>query len=148
MSVNILEKRVSEVSDLPVKNPDGSPMHDIKGEAVTATVFGPGTKVWQVADAHRRRKAIKRSREAKGKYEASVDNETEDLIEFLSTITKRFNNLDYPGVQGDKEVVEAVYSDDLLGFIRDHMDEDTKTWENFTQASRMVSPSMSDSLPG
>lgn len=148
MSVNILEKRVAEVSDLPVKNPDGSPMMDEKSNAVTATVFGPGTKIWQTADAHRRRKAIKRSREANGKYEASVDRETEDQIEFLCTITKSFNNLDYPGVQGDKETVKAVYNDDLLGFIRDHMDDDTKTWENFMRASQMVSPSTSDNLPG
>ena len=63
MAVNILEKRVAEVSDLPVKNPDGSPMSDDKGNPVTATVFGPGTKIWQVADAHRRRKGIRRSRE-------------------------------------------------------------------------------------
>ena len=148
MAVNILSKRVAEVSDLPVKNPDGSPMVDEAGNPVTATVFGPGTKVWQVADAARRRKAVKRTREANGKFEAAFDNEDEDTVEFLCTITKRFNNLEHPDAQGDKDTVRAVYSEPLLGFIRDHMEADTKSWENFMQASQTLSPSTSANSPG
>jgi hypothetical protein len=148
MAVNILTKRVAEMCDLPVKNPDGSPMMDETGNPVTATVFGPGTKVWQMADAARRRKAVKRTREANGKLEAAFDNEAEDALEFLCTITKRFNNLEYPGAEGDKATVRAVYSDPLLGFIRDHMEADTRSWENFMQASRTPAPSTSDSSPG
>lgn len=135
MPVNILSKRVAEVSDIPIKNPDGSPMVDDEGNAVTATVFGPGTKIWQVADATKRRQAVKRTREANGKYEAAFDREDEDAVDFLCAITKRFNNLDYDGVHGDKETVRAVYTDPLLGFIRDHMEADTKSWENFMKAS-------------
>ena len=148
MAVNILTKRVADVSDLPVKNPDGSPMVDDAGNPVTATVFGPGTKVWQVADAARRRKAVKRTREANGKFEAAFDNEDEDTVEFLCTITKRFNNLEYPDVQGDKETVRAVFTEPLLGFIRDHMEADTKSWENFMQASQTLSASTSGSSLG
>lgn len=148
MALNILTKRVAEVSDLPVKNADGSPMLDEAGKPVTATVFGPGTKIWQVADANKRRKAVKRTREANGKFEAAFDNEDEDVIEFLCTITKRFNNLEYPDVQGDKDTVRAVYSEPLLGFIRDHMEADTKSWENFCQASQSPSTSGSDSSLG
>lgn len=148
MAVNILSKRVAEVSDLPVKNPDGSPMVDDAGNPVTATVFGPGTKVWQVADATRRRKAVKRTREANGKFEAAFDHEDEDTLEFLCAITKRFNNLEHPDVQGDKETVRAVYSEPLLGYIRDHMEADTKSWENFMQASQTLSPSTSGNSPG
>lgn len=148
MPVNIVSKRVAEVSDLPVKNADGSPMVDDKGVAVTATVFGPGTKVWQAANAVRRRKAVKRTRENNGKIEAAFDHELDDQIEFLTTVTQRFNNLEYPGVLGDKETVKAVYSDDLLGFVRDHMDDDTKSWENFMRASAAHSISGSASSPG
>lgn len=148
MGLNILSKRVAEVSDLPVKNADGSPLRDDEGNPVTATVFGPGSKIWQVADATRRRKAVKRTREANGKFEAAFDNEDEDTVEFLCAITKRFNNLDYPEVHGDKETVKAVYSDPLLGFIRDHMEADTKSWENFMKASQSGSSSGSVSSPG
>lgn len=148
MALNILSKRVAEVSDLPVKNADGSPMTDEAGNPVTATVFGPGTKIWQVADAHKRRKAVKRTREANGKIEAAFDNEEEDVIEFLCTITKRFNNLEHPDAQGDKDTVRAVYNEPLLGFIRDHMEADTKSWENFMKASQSSSSSGSDKQPG
>lgn len=148
MPLNIATKRVAEVSDLPVKNANGAPLKDENGNPVTATVFGPGTKIWQTADALMRRKAIKRSREANGKYEASIDNETEDKIEFLIAITKRFNNLEVEGVHGDKPVVEAVYNDPLLGFIVDHMTTDTKNWENFMKASLSLPSSTSASSPG
>lgn len=96
MSVNILTKRVAEVADLPLKNADGTPMLDDRGQPATATVFGPGTKVWQVANSYRQRKQLKRTREANGKWEASVDNSDEDQIEFLCAITKRFNNTTTP----------------------------------------------------
>lgn len=142
MAFDITKKRVAEMSDLPVKNADGSPMiNDDNGVPCTATCFGPGSKIWQVADATRRRKAIKRSREANGKFEATIDNEVEDTIEFLCTITKRFNNLPYPGVTGDSETVSAIYNDRLLGFIRDHMTDDTKSWENFMKASSALTSS-------
>lgn len=148
MPVNILTKRVADVSDLPVKNADGSPMLDESNNPVTATVFGPGTKIWQVANATMQRKSIKRTREANGKWEASVDNADEDVIEFLSTITKRFNNLLFEGVEGERETVRAVYSEPLLGFIRDHMKDDTKNWENFMRAAQSLSTSGSDSTSG
>ncbi|MGH6746593.1 hypothetical protein [Novosphingobium sp.] len=149
MALIITNHRVADVSDLPVKNADGSPFLDPETKApITATVFGPGSKIWQVADAARRRKAVKRSREANGKFEAALDNETEDEIEFLCAITKSFNGLEYPGANGDKETVAAVYNDHHLGYIRDHMGVDTKSWENFMKASQSLSNSGSVSLPG
>lgn len=148
MAVNILSKRVADIADLPVKNADGSPMVDDQGAPVTATVFGPGTKIWEVANAARRRKGVKRTREANGKTEAYFDNEEADIVDFLVAITKSFNNLDYEGVHGDKETVKAVYGNPLLGFIRDHMDVDTRNWENFMKASQMVSSSGFDSSAG
>ncbi len=148
MALNITSKRVADVCDLPVKNADGSPLVDGNGTAITATVFGPGTKVWQVADATKRRKAIKRSREANGKFEAVLDNENEDTFEFLCTITKRFNGLEFDDVQGEKEIVRAVYGDPLLGFIRDHMEADTRNWENFMKASSAPLTFGQGNLPG
>lgn len=148
MPINILTQRVAEVSDLPIKQANGSPMLDENNNPVTATVFGPGTKIWQVANATMQRKSIKRTREANGKWEASVDNSDEDKIEFLCAITKRFNNLEYPDVQGDRETVRAVFGDPLLGFIRDHLEADTKNWENFMKAAQSLSTSGSDNLPG
>lgn len=149
MPLDITTKRVADVSDLPVKNADGSPMIDPDtGNPITAVVFGPATKVWQAADGLRRRKGIKRSREANGKFEAALDHEVPDTIEFLCAITKRFNGIEISGVQGDADTVRAVYTDANLGFVRDHMFEDTRNWENFMKASQSPSISGSDSLPG
>jgi len=148
MALNILSKRVAEVSDLPVKDANGTPLLDENNAPVTATVFGPGTKIWQVANAMAQRKSIKRTREANGKWEASVDNSDEDDIEFLCAITKRFNNLVVEGVEGERETVTAVYGDPLLGFIRDHMKADTKNWENFMKAAQSLSTPGSVSTSG
>ncbi len=148
MAVNVFAKKVATEADLPVKNADGSPMVDEAGVPSTATVFSPGTKIWQVAHATMRRKAIKRSREANGKYEAAVDNEVEDRVEFLCTITKRFNNMENPEALDDKALVAAIYGEPLLGYIRDHMIEDTESWENFMKASQSGSSSGSVTAPG
>ncbi|WP_103728929.1 hypothetical protein [Novosphingobium sp. HII-3] len=149
MPLDITTKRVADVSDLPVKNADGSPMIDPDtGNPITAVVFGPATKIWQAADGLRRRKAIKRSREANGKFEATLDYKDEDTIEFLCAITKRFNGLVVNGVHGDADTVRAIYSDPMLGFIRDHMEADATNWENFMKASQSLSNSGSDNSPG
>lgn len=148
MAVDVFSKRVAAEADLPVKNPDNSPMVDDEGNPSTATVWSPGTKIWQVAHAAMRRKAIKRSREAKGKYEAALDNEIEDQVEFLVAITRRFNNFANPEGLEPKALVERVYNDMLLGYIRDHMLEDTASWENFMKASQSSSSSGSDNMPG
>jgi hypothetical protein len=148
VSLNILSKRAAEVADLAIKNADGSPMLDESNNPITATVFGPATKIWQVANSLKRRKGVKRTREANGKTEAYFDNEDEDIVEFLCTVTKRFNGLNYPGAEGEKAIVEAVYKDPQLGFIRDHMEADTRNWENFMKASQAPSTDGSASTSG
>jgi len=154
MALKAASLRVADVSDLPVKNADGSPLRDPDtGAPITATVFGPGTKIWQAANATKQRKAVKRSREANGKIEAALDFKEEDTVEFLCAITKRFNGLDYEDehgnkIQDERENVRAVYSDPLLGFIRDHMSDDASSWENFMKASQSLSNSGSVSSPG
>ncbi|WP_395391556.1 hypothetical protein WBP07_12885 [Novosphingobium sp. BL-8A] len=149
MALKITNLRVADISDLPVKNADGSPLRDPDtGAPITATVFGPGTKIWQAANATKQRKAVKRSREANGKFEAALDFKEEDTIEFLCAVTKRFNGIEIDGAHTDQETVRAVYSDPLLGFIRDHMDTDVSNWENFMKASQSLSNFGSDSSPG
>jgi hypothetical protein len=148
MPVDVFALRVAEMADLPIKFPDGSPMVDGDGLAVTASVFGPGTRIWQVAHATMRRKAIKRSREANGKYEAALDNATEDTVDFLCAIIKRFNNFANPDGIDDAALVAKVLNEPLLGYIRDHLSDDASNWENFTKASSRSSNSGSGNLPG
>lgn len=144
MAVNALTKLSAEISDIPVKNMDGSPMLDENNNQVTATVFGPGSKIWQVANAAKRRKVMRKVRENNGKMEAAADD-TEDTIEFLCAITKRFNGLELPD---EADQVRAIYSHPLLGYIRDQMDNAAANWENFMQASKPLAPSTSGNVPG
>lgn len=138
MAVNALSKVTYELSDLPVKNPDGSPMLQEDGQPVTATMFGPGSKIWQAADAAMRRKTMRRVRENGGKIEAAAADDTEDRVEFLCAVTKRFNGIEIPD---EAEQVRAIYSNPLLGFIRDHLYDDGRNWENFTKPSKAHSAS-------
>lgn len=149
MAVDILSKRVAEVSDIPLKNPDGSPMVDDAGQPVTATMFSPGSKIWEVANAAKKRKAIRRTRENGGKIENVVDNENEDAVDFLCAIIKRFNNLSIATQDtSEKGIVRAVLSEPLLGFVRDHLEDAASNWENFTQASQEVRSFTSDNSHG
>ena len=144
MAINALSKLAAEVSDIPLKNMDGSAMLDDAAAPVTATVFGPASKIWQVADAAKRRKAMRRVRENNNKLEAASDD-AEDVIEFLCAVTKRFNGIEIADVA---DQVRAIYTEPGLGYIRDHMEADTRNWENFTKASSTRSASTPVSSPG
>lgn len=144
MAVNALTKLAAELSDIPVKNMDGSPMLDEDNNPVTATMFSPGSKIWQVAHATKRRKTMRRVRENNGKLEAAADD-TEDTIEFLCAVTKRFNGLEIPG---EADQVRAIYSHAQLGYIRDQMEAAALNWENFTAASKPSASPTPDNLPG
>lgn len=144
MAVNALTKLAAEVSDIPIKNMDGSPMLDELNNPVTATMFSPGSKIWQVANATKRRKTMKKVRENGGKLEAVADD-TEETVDFLCAVTKRFNGLEIPG---EADQVRAIYSNALLGYVRDQMDAAASNWENFTKASQSPLNSTSDTAPG
>lgn len=144
MAINALTKLAAEISDIPVKNMDGSPMLDEANNAVTATMFSPGAKIWQVAHAARRRKTMKKVRENGGKMEAVADD-TEETVDFLCAVTKRFNGIEIPDAP---DQVRAIYSHPQLGYIRDQMEVAATNWENFIAASKAVSLSGSDSSHG
>lgn len=144
MAVNALTKLAAEISDIPVKNMDGSPMLDEENNPVTATMFSPGSKIWQVANATKRRKTMRKVRENNGKLEAVADD-TEDTIDFLCAVTKRFNGIEIPG---EDDQVRAIYSHAQLGYIRDQMEAAALSWENFSAASKEIAPSTPSILPG
>ena len=46
-------------------------------------------------------------------------------------MTLRFNGLEYPVDKGG-DMIRAIYSDDTLGFIRDHVYAEVSDWGSFT----------------
>lgn len=136
MAFDITKKRALETGDIALKDGDGSPMLDDNGNALSVTVHGPGSKVWQQATAETNRKRAERLRKSGGKMEAALDNAREDQIDFLCRVTISFNGWEYPcSDSGQQAMFRAAYSDDALGFIRDHVYSEVNDWSAFTQGS-------------
>lgn len=137
MPIDLTQKRVPTIGNVRVKNADGSLMTDEKGEGAYARMHSPASKVWETANAARRRKTMKRVRENGGKIEAANDD-ADDVLEFLCAVTEEFVNLSVPlpeGETGAKALVRAIYTDPQLGFIRDQMDTDSHDWGVFMSGS-------------
>lgn len=136
MAFDITKKRALETGDIALVNGDGSPMLDDEGNQLSVTVHGPGSKVWQQATAEMNRKRAERMRKNGGKVEAALDNALDDQIEFLCRVTISFNGWEYPTEQsGTAAMFRAAYTDDTLGFIRDHVYGEVNDWSAFTKGS-------------
>lgn len=134
MAFDITTKRAAESGDIALKDGDGSPLHDEAGNPLSVTVHSPASKQYQQAQAEVNRKRAERLRKNGGKMEAALDNAREDAIEFLCRVTIRLNNFDYPAAKGS-DAIRALYEDDALGFIRDHVYADVSDWGSFTKGS-------------
>jgi hypothetical protein len=128
---------VPTIGKINLKRPDGSPLLDENQQPAFARVHSPASKVWEVANATKRRKAMKRVRDAGGKIEAAADDSS-DNIEFLVAITEEFVGADVPlpeGHSGAKAMVRAIYDNPALGFIRDQVEAAASDWGSFTDGS-------------
>lgn len=134
MAFNITKKRAKETGEIILKDGDGAIMEDDKGKPLSVTVYSPASKQWEQANAEVNRKRAERMRKAGGKVEAALDNAKADQIEFLCRVTISLNNFDYP-VKDGEEPIRSLYSDDALGFIRDHVYSEANDWSAFTQQS-------------
>lgn len=137
MAIDLTKKFVPTIGLIQLKNPDNSPMLDEAGEPAFARVHSPASKIWEVADAAQRRKAMKRVRESGGKIEAASEN-AEDTLEFLMAVTEEFVNVTVPvpeGETGAKAMVRAIYNHPQLGFIRDQIASAARDWGSFTDGS-------------
>lgn len=149
MPIDLTQKLVSAVGYVQLKNADGSLMLDETGKGAFVRIHSPASKTWEVANAARRRKLMKRVRENGGKIEAAND-EPEDVIDYLCAITEEFIGVSVP-LEGDtsaKALVRAIYANPQLGYIRDQMDADSKDWGAFLGSLPTSSNSGSGSSAG
>lgn len=136
MTFDITTKRVGETGTIWLKEADGSPLLDDEANPLGITVFSPGSKQWQAANAEVNRKRAERIRKSGGKIEAGINNVRDDQIEYLTAITIEFVGWAYPlpdKATSQRDMFHAAYSDDLLGYIRDQMWTDTQDWASFTK---------------
>lgn len=140
MAYDITKKRATETAEIELVDGDGAPLNDDKGERLSVTVHGPGSKVWQQADADRNRKRAARLEKNGGKVSRVIDGAHGDEVDFLCRVTISFNGWTYPA-PGDtpwpsnEAMFRAAYGDDTLGFIRDHVHREVHQWSAFTQGS-------------
>ena len=136
MAFDISARRASETATIELKNGDGSPLVDEEGKPISVVVSGPGTKIYRQADAERNRKRTKRLRANGGKPEANIDEALEDHIDFLAAITVKFNgDIEHPDAKNKGDIARAIYADDSLGFIREHVTSEASDWSAFTKGS-------------
>lgn len=140
MTFDITKRRANETAKIELVNGEGSPLTDDEGNVLGVTVHGPGSKVWQQADAERNRRRTSRIEKNRGKITAALDNAKEDEVDFLVSITVSFDGWAYPNPEGQtwggqKDMFRIAYTDDTIGYIRDHVHKEANDWSVFTRSS-------------
>ncbi len=140
MTFDIKRHRAAATAPIELVNGEGAPLTDDEGNVLSITVHGPGSKIWQQTDAEIRRRVVARVEKNRGKTAAALDGQREDQIYFLGRITVSLNGWNYPHPDGEQwasseDMFRALYSDDELGYIRDHVYAESRDWGNFTKGS-------------
>lgn len=136
MTFDITAHAAQETGILELLNGQDEPLLDDKGNRLSITLYGPGSKPYANAQAKRNNRTIERLRK-KGKSELSAEEQAADTAEFLAACTVSFNGWEYGPAKGrgEKEHFKAAYSEASLGFIRDQVAEYIGDWSNFTGSS-------------
>lgn len=138
MAIDLTKKRIPPIGIVKLDEADGSPMINPEtGERAGARMHSPASKIWEVANAERHRKTIRRVRDSGGKAEASTES-NEDVAKFLNAVVEEFIGVEVPlpeGESGAKALVRAVLADPELGYIRDQLDKKAHDWGAFLDGS-------------
>lgn len=109
-------------NDEPLTNPDGT--------KPSVTVYGPGSKVYQKAQAARTQRLMDRMAK-KGKVKLSAEEQLREQAEFLAACTVSMNHWAYKG-RTDAAAIADAYADPSIGFIADQVAKAVGDWANFT----------------
>lgn len=123
---------VNETTIIELESPTGDPLVNDKGENLSVTVYGPGSKQFQRAQSVRNRAILEYVKKGGKKMK---DNEQRELdSEFLASCTVSFNGFVYKDLTGI-EMFKAAYMDTAIGFISEQVNKAIGDWANFTQGS-------------
>ena len=134
---NLEDDKIADTADLELKRANGAPMVDADGNRCSITIYGPGSKQQVTAKAESKRR-IRRKLEAAGGNVYAVEDNEEDDLHFLATITASFNNFEYPEPKGEKfstknDMFKACYSDPKRAYIRTQVENFYGEWGNFAK---------------
>jgi hypothetical protein len=137
MNLNIKSLAASETDTFQLRNGDDELLWatDALGAqvAVTVTVYGPGSKEYQKAQAKASNRAVERLRK-RGKFEQTAEEKLREQAEHLADITAGFSHLELDDLQG-RDLALAIYRDPQLGFIAEQVNKHAGDWANFTKGS-------------
>lgn len=128
--LNIRSRAVAETLTFALNDADDSPLVDDSGKPVRCTIYGPGSKQYQLANQRKSDKVV--SKMIKGKT-PTADEQFRANAEFLADITESID-LAYDDLQGREKLV-AIYSDRGIGFIADQVTAKVGDWANFKSGS-------------
>ena len=126
----------TETSIVELVGGDDAPLHDDKGKRLSITVYGPGTKVYQRAQARQQNQLMDKIKK-RGKMDQSAEEKLTEQAEFLAACTVSFNGFAYPpgdGLEG-QELFRKAYADPSIGFIAAQVANHINDWANFTKSS-------------
>jgi hypothetical protein len=126
---------VKETATIDLETATGEPLLDSNGEQLSITVYGPGSKQFQKAQATRNRAILEYVRKG-GKKMKDDEQRTLDA-EFLAACTASFNGFGYREMTG-YEMFKAAYLDPGIGFISEQINKAVGDWANFTQGSSKI----------
>lgn len=129
---DISKLAVKETSVIELESPDGEALMNDAGEAISITVYGPGSKQFQKAQGVRNRAILEYVR--KGGKKMKDDEQRELDADFLASCTASFNGFAYKDLTG-YDMFKAVYLDPSIGFIAEQVNKAIGDWANFTKGS-------------
>lgn len=129
---DISKLAVKETGTIELESPNGDPLTNDAGDAISITVYGPGSKQYQKAQGVRNRAILEYVR--KGGKKMKDDEQRELDAEFLASCTASFNGFGYKDFTG-YEMFKAAYLDPAIGFIAEQVNKAIGDWANFTKES-------------
>lgn len=123
---------VSDTTIIELESPQGEALTNEKGDTLSVTVYGPGSKQFQRGQSVRNRAILEYVKKGGKKMK---DGEQRELdAEFLASCTVSFNGFTYKDLTG-YEMFKAAYMDTSIGFISEQVNKAIGDWANFTQGS-------------
>lgn len=126
----------TETSTVELVGGDDAPLYDAKGNRLSITVYGPGTKIYQRAQARQQNQLMDRIKK-RGKMDQSAEEKLAEQADFLAACTVSFNHFAYPpadGLEGEA-LFRKAYADPSIGFIAAQVSAHINDWANFTTSS-------------
>lgn len=138
MTYDISARAVSQTGNLHLRDADDELLYTDADNPqdrlpCTVTLYGPGSKEYQKAQAKRQNRMVDRLKK-RGKSDLTAEEQAKEQAEFLADCTADFKNFGYKGLTG-REMAIALYSDPEMGFIPEQIGKHIGDWGNFKQSS-------------